>query len=58
MSFDPGSKLDSSQLLDRRGVSGRTAAIDGAGGLGIVGRIVGFVVVSAGGGAADNMPDS
>jgi len=48
MSFDPGSKLDSSQVEDRRGVSGRTAAI-GGGGLGIVGLIIALIVVFAGG---------
>jgi uncharacterized protein len=48
MSFDPGSKLDSSQVEDRRGVSGRTAAI-GGGGLGIIGVIVALIVVFAGG---------
>lgn len=51
MSFDPGSKLDSSQVLDRRGVNGRTAAI-GGGGLGIIGLIVALVVVFAGGGGS------
>ena len=53
MSFDPASKLDPSQVLDRRGVSGRTAAI-GGGGLGIVGLIVALVVVFAGGGGSGN----
>ena len=47
MSFDPGSKLDSSQVIDRRGVSGRTAAI-GGGGLGIIGLIVALVLPVAG----------
>ena len=53
MSFDPASKLDPSQVVDRRGVSGRTAAI-GGGGLGIVGLIVALVVVFAGGGGSGN----
>ena len=56
MSFDPGSKLDSSQVLDRRGVSGRTAAI-GGGGLGIIGLIVALVVVFAGGGSGTSAVD-
>jgi uncharacterized protein len=50
MSFDPGSKLDPSQVVDRRGVSGRTAAV-GGGSLGIIGLIVALVVVFAGGGS-------
>ena len=49
MSFDPGSKLDTSQVQDRRGVSGRTAAV-GGGGLGIVGLIVALIVMFTGGG--------
>ena len=50
MSFDPGSKLDPSQVVDRRGVSGRTAAV-GGGSLGIIGLIVALIVVFAGGGS-------
>jgi predicted metalloprotease len=50
MSFDPGSKLDPSQIQDRRGgVSGRTVAL-GGGGLGIVGVILTLVLTLAGGG--------
>ncbi len=49
MSFDPRSRLDPSQVQDRRGLSGRTVAV-GGGGLGIVGLIVALVVVFAGGG--------
>ena len=47
MSFDPGSKLDPSQVQDRRGVSGRTMAF-GGGGLGIVGLILGLVLAFGG----------
>jgi uncharacterized protein len=47
MSFDPGSKLDPSQVQDRRGVSGRTVAF-GGGGLGIVGLILGLVLAFGG----------
>jgi hypothetical protein len=43
MSFDPRSKLDPSQVLDLRGVNGRTVAV-GGGGLGIAGLIIGLVV--------------
>jgi uncharacterized protein len=50
MSFDPGSRLDPSQIQDRRGgVSGRTVAL-GGGGLGIVGVILTLVLTLAGGG--------
>ena len=51
MSFDPGSRLDPSQIQDRRGgVSGRTVAL-GGGGLGIVGVILTLVLTLAGGGS-------
>jgi uncharacterized protein len=49
MSFDRGSKLDPSQVRDRRGMSGRTVAF-GGGGLGIVGLIVALVLAFSGGG--------
>jgi hypothetical protein len=50
VSFNPRSKLDPSQVQDRRGMSGRTAAL-GGGGLGIVGVIVTlFLTLSGGGG--------
>ena len=48
MSFDPGSKLDPSQVQDRRGVSGRTVAV-GGGGLGIVGLLILGLVLAFGG---------
>jgi len=57
MSFDPGSKLDSSQVQDRRGVSGRTVAIGGGGGLGVIGLIVALVLVFAGGGNGTSTVD-
>ena len=55
MSFDPGSKLDPSQVQDRRGVSGRTMAF-GGGGLGIVGLILGLVLAFGGSSGAPLRP--
>jgi uncharacterized protein len=51
MSFDPRSKLDPSQVRDRRGVSGRTAAV-GGGGLGVVGLILALVFALSGNGGS------
>ena len=57
MSFDSGSKLDPSQVQDRRGVSGRTAAI-GGGGLGVIGLILGLVLAFGGGGGTAAVLDT
>lgn len=51
MSFDPRSKLDPSQVQDRRGVSGRTVAV-GGGGLGVVGLILALVFALGGNGGS------
>jgi predicted metalloprotease len=58
VSFDPGRKLDPSQVEDRRGMGGGRTMAFGGGGLGVVGLIIAIVIVVSGGGSGSSALDT